>query len=222
MSVTHFLEKSGDSLVAKDDFEIYIERENLGTNIAKDVDDKLEVFGIFKLKHKGKSYKCRLPLVIQLNVFKRDVKDGYVILSYTKNDRVVNSMGFFPGVKHANVFVDLLIGGKFDSLTPIEFANMLKGNLDLNKTRTGIPVELIEAMASELYRSAENDAIPYRLSEGGEPRLLSIKDVARVSSVFGAISFENVKTALQSAVKISSQKGHAQAVSPVEYNIFHA
>jgi hypothetical protein len=50
--------------------------------------------------------------------------------------------------------------------------------------------------------------------------MVPIKKIAEVSSVFNAISFENLNQAIQTSVK-STRSGRKQRISPVEKTIFY-
>lgn len=217
MSISNHLVKKDRSLVALTDIEIIIDRQNFATNISREIDDTIVTFGVFELKAGKKTFTSTFPMEIALNVIEREITSTNLILKYTKGNVIINDMGYFPNVKNANTFVDLLITGKFNTLPPESLVDLLVQNLKLNSTRAGVPVELIEAMISELYRDSENASIPFRLvkRKNATHEILSVKDIARSGSVFGAISFEDVKKAIQSAVTITNS-GQEQIESPVE------
>ena len=74
---------------------------------------------------------------------------------------------------------------------------------------------------SELVRWDKDETKPLRLALKDKSvskrdfKLISIKEVTRVTSVFNAISFEDINKSLQSAV-IMSRGEKDQIVSPVE------
>jgi hypothetical protein len=80
---------------------------------------------------------------------------------------------------------------------------------------------LIEGMIGELCRYSEDDTKPFRLAlkDKNVTRdqfiMVNIKDVARLSSVFSAISFEDIKKSLESSV-LMTRNNSEQAISPVE------
>ena len=81
---------------------------------------------------------------------------------------------------------------------------------------------LIEAMASEMIRYKKNEAIPFRMvmhlknvDMKNDYFIMPIKDIARTTSVFNALSFEDIKKSMQASV-LMTRSGQAQRQSPVE------
>lgn len=219
--IDDYLVKDGNSLIAKDSFRIVIEKTTLDTGVATEVDSTIQTIGVFKIESlDGKDvFQTKLPMVIALNVIKRETNGEFIYLYYEKNNIVVDSMTFLKNAKAAISFLNLVTTGKIDSLSAADLTTLFKQNIRMNGSNTRVPSELVEAMVSELVRWRDDVSVPFRLKYGKVPAddfvLINIKDVARVSSVFGAVSFEDVKKALQSAVYMTRTK-QEQTISPVE------
>lgn len=216
-----YMEKRGDTLVALKPCKIILNKADFDNDISKEVNDKIQTFGIFNihsLDDKDK-FKCRFPIIIDLNVNNKEVVDGKVILYYEANDIIIESMTFNNGAKQANRFLDLLITAKFEGITQEDMLQIFLDNMSLNGANIGVQSEVAEVMISELVRWKKDNTIPFRLKIGKVPddefEFMSIKDVARVSSVFNTLAFEDVKKALQSSVLMTKQN-RPQRYSPVE------
>jgi hypothetical protein len=221
------MEKTKDqSLVAVKDIEIVITKSDFEMGIATIVNDTVETYGLFSLRSPdGKDkFKCRFPLMIPLNMIdvSKDISNGDTILRYKKSDVIINRMSFFKGPKPANAFLNLFLTAKFN-ITPTELVRVFNGNIKLNGASTGVGSEVVELMVSELTRWSKDTSIPFRMKRGSVPEnefvILPIKEVARVSSVFSALSFEDVKKSVQASVLIT-RTGQDQTISPVEQAVF--
>ena len=220
-AIDSFLAKKGDSLVALAPIEILIPKRNFDVNIASEVDETIQTFGSFLIMAGKKKFKVKFPLKLALNVFERTSDSEFVILAYKANDIVIDKMTYFKGPKPANVFLDLFTSGKFVDMTQEELVKLLNDNVRLNGASTGMNSELAEVMISELVRYKKDPSIPYRMvsnkvEETPENAIfMPIKDVARVSSVFAALAFEDIKKAVQASV-FMTRTDQTQVVSPIE------
>jgi hypothetical protein len=219
--ISDYIIKKDLSLVAVDDCKIILDKEDFATKLAVEVDDTIETFGVFIITSAdGKSrFKSKFPIVLALNSYDRETTSTSVILSYKKGEIIIDQMGFFKGPKPAIRFLDLLTTGKFDTLNGEDLVNLFINNLNLNGIGSGVQNEIIEVMVSEMVRWKQDPGIAYRLKYGkvaeDDFELMNIKDIARTASVFSAVSFEDVKKAVQSAVLIS-RTGQKQTYSPIE------
>lgn len=219
--IQDFLVKSGASLIAADSFRIVLDKASFDSGLAAEVDSTIYTFGIFDIESlDGKDkFKSSFPMQISLNVFKRTAESDKIYLYYEKNNIVIDNMTYFQNAKAAIAFLGLLTSGKFNDLSAAELTRIFKQNMKMNGTNTRVPSELVEAMISELVRWKQDVSIPFRLKYGQVPDddyvLLNIKDISRVTSVFGAISFEDVKKALQAAVYMT-RTDQVQTRSPIE------
>lgn len=225
-SIEKYLVKQNNTLVAVAPLKIILNKSDFKNNIAMDVNDTVETFGIFQITSMdGKeSFDVSFPIIINLNINEREETTEHVILSYKENDIIIEKMVYIDGPKQANRFLDLLIGGKFLNKGQEELVTMFTDNMRLNGANVGVQSELIEAMISELFRWEKDNSIPFRMKTNkvseDEYTFLSIKDVARSSSVFNTLSFEDVKKSLQSSI-LMTRNGTKQRISPIEKSVLH-
>ena len=219
--ISDYLIKKDLSLVAVENCKILLEKEDFKNGLAAEVDDTIETFGVFVITSEdGKDkFVANFPVVLTLNSYERETAGEYIVLSYKKNDIIIDRMGFFKGPKPAIRFLDLLTTGKFDTLDGEGLVKLFMDNLNLNGIGSGVQSEIIEAMVSEMVRWKKDPSVSYRMKYGKVPsddyQLMNIKEVARTTSVFSAISFEDVKKAVQAAVLITRTK-QKQSYSPIE------
>ena len=222
--ISKYLEKRGDALVALQPIRVVLAKTDFETNLATEVDDTIHTYGVFNIESlDGKDkFDVKFPLIISLNVIERESTNGNIYLIYQPNEILISRMGYFKGPKQAIAFLDLLIAGKFDTLSPEELVAAFNDNMKLNGASSGIQSEIVEAMVSELIRWSKDQSVPFRLKTGKVPDtervFLTIKETARSSSVFSALAFEDVKKAVQSAVLMTRTK-QKQRYSPIEKSL---
>jgi len=221
--VNSYLQKKDNSLIVLKPIKLYIPKLNFESNLASIEDSNIIAFGIFSFESMdGKDkFDCRFPLRIKLNFFKMESEGDNYIFYYEKDDVIIEQMVFVDNVKEANAFMNLLNGAKISVSSPQELIDAFYGNMNLNKVRIKVPSELIEAMISEMVRWDKDIAIPFSTKVGtpgvkdSDFVLINIKDIPRVTSVFSAISFEDVKKALQASV-FMTRTNQLQSIGPIE------
>ena len=162
-SIEKYLVKRNNTLVAIAPLKIILNKSDFKNNIAMDVNDTVETFGIFQITSMdGKeSFDVSFPIIINLNINEREETTDHVILSYKENDIIIERMVYIDGPKQANRFLDLLIGGKFLNKGQEELVTMFTDNMRLNGANVGVQSELIEAMISELFRWEKDNSVPF-------------------------------------------------------------
>ena len=162
-SIEKYLVKRNNTLVAIAPLKINLNKSDFKNNIAMDVNDTVETFGIFQITSMdGKeSFDVSFPIIINLNINEREETTDHVILSYKENDIIIERMVYIDGPKQANRFLDLLIGGKFLNKGQEELVTMFTDNMRLNGANVGVQSELIEAMISELFRWEKDNSVPF-------------------------------------------------------------
>lgn len=221
--ISDYIDKVGKQAVAIKPLNILIPKQNIDSGVATMIDDKIHTFGIFEFESTdGKDrFACNYPLELILNIFDMDKDEDYFILKYDTDDVIIESMGFIPNAKRANGFMNFLTQGKIVASSKEDLVDIFRNNMTMNGVSMNVASEIVEAMISEMIRYKKDLAMPFRLVEeqpGVQPddfSLINIKDIARLSSVFGAISFEDVKKALQAGVYIT-RTGQEQFVPPTE------
>lgn len=225
-SIEKYLVKRNNSLIALQPLKIILNKSDFKNNIAIDVNDTVETFGIFQIMSMDEKevFDVSFPIIINLLISDRLETTDHVILLYKENDIVIEKMVYIDGPKQANRFLDLLISGKFLNKGQEELVTMFTDNMRLNGANVGVQSELIEAMISELFRWKNDNSIPFRMKtdkvSDNDYTFLSIKDVARSSSVFNTLSFEDVKKSLQSSI-LMTRENTKQRISPIEKSVLH-
>jgi hypothetical protein len=221
-----FIEQKGDSLVANERLDILINNSYFEDDIAYEYNEDIVTIGVFIFRvyeneTKYKDYNCNLPLSVILKVNEISTIDNYRVLKYDKNDIIIESTTYFNSTKTASKFVDLLINSKLN--VPFEnYVQLLKDGITMNGVGLHIPSVIVECMVSELTRYKKNRSIPFRIALSDKKVdikndyvTVQIKDVARLSSVFNAISFEDMKKSLQSSIYMI-RTNQEQSISPTE------
>ena len=225
-----FYKQENDQIVALKKLQVVTYQDMFDDGLAEIVDDKLVTFGFITFRvPKGNSYeeyKLELPLEITINAANIYKEESAYFIDFEVNDVIIDQTTYLVsapiGSKNANDFLTLLIGGKIVPDRLEDLVEMFKENTILNQTTLRVQSALIEAMVSELARYKDNEMVPFRIATKN-PKvnlekdfvMVNIKDVARLSSVFNAISFEDTKKSLESAV-LMTKRNDSQSISPVE------
>ena len=234
MSGFDFYKQDDERLVATKKLDVLIDNELFKSNIAYDIDTDIVSLGIFKFRvytdskdlSKTKIYNCNLPVMIKINANERRHENDYTVLSFEPNDIIVTKSIFFKDAKNANKFMNWLISGKIDVGNIENLIMIFKQILLMNGLRLPVQSTLIEAMLSEQIRWKENLHIPFRIVSGEKGikdtdyKIVSIKEVARLSSVFNAISFEDIKKAYQASISMT-RNNTPQNPSPLEAVLYY-
>lgn len=145
----------------------------------------------------------------------------YEVVKVKKGDIAISSTQHIQEVEAAKTFIDFFNQGKLPTDVPYdELPDLFRNAIQLNNMKLGVPAVLVDAMIGEMARDARDDTIPFRMTagkNGGTTKyeLMSIKNLAETSSVFAALSFENINKAVRTSVR-KTRNGAVQQVSPVE------
>jgi hypothetical protein len=193
-------------------------------------DDKLITIGFieFRIWKNEKDFyvkKLEFPMDIVLNAPDIYKEGEYYFIDFQPNDIIIEKTMFVTsatiGAKSANGFLNLLTTAKINPEKPEDLIQIFKNATSLNGLKLKVQSSLLEAMISELTRYVDDDTIPFRIALRSNKvgmkdfKMVNIKDVARLSSVFSAISFEDIKKSLESSV-LMTRNNSEQAISPVE------
>jgi hypothetical protein len=223
-----FIEQQGDKLVAKKFIRVIISKQMFEDSLAEMIDTNIQTLGFFIFRvsddnqfTKYKDYQVNLPVVIKINAFNiTDFSDGKYI-EFEPGDIIIESTSFFKRVDSVNKFLNYVISAKINITSPEDLINLFSQNASMNDTRVASLPVVIEAITSELVRWKQDETKPLRIALKDKKvsktdfKLISIKEISRVTSVFNAISFEDINKSLQSAV-IMSRGNKDQIISPVE------
>lgn len=223
-----FIEQSNNRIVAKKYIKVMVDKQMLDDGIAEIVDTDIQTLGffIFRVSDSSdfstyKDYQVNLPVVVKINAFNMTDEDGYKCAIFEPEDVIMESTTYFKRVDAVNKFLNYLIASKINVRNPEDLIGLFSKNAQMNDTRVASQPVVIEAITSELIRWSKDETKPLRLAlkdksvSPNDFKIISIKEISRVTSVFNAISFEDINKSLQSAV-IMSRGEKDQLVSPVE------
>ncbi|WP_368880309.1 hypothetical protein [Proteus mirabilis] len=209
--ITDFIEHTKDnSLVAKKPIKIVIPKKNFEQGLSEITDSNIRTLGIFTASdiEDKNEFEFNYPLPILINMYDIDVKDDSIHILYEKNDIIIENMVSVVSVDDAIKFMNFFTQGKISG-DPEVILKMFRDNMIITGVGQEVPPELEEAMLSEMIRYSENHNIPFRLAKDAKPDqfdMINIKDISRVTSIFSAISFEDVKKSLLASVLMTRKK----------------
>lgn len=226
--VAKYLQKKGESLIVLKPIKVYIPKANFESDLSRIEDTYIITFGVFNFTSlDGKEkFNVKLPLRIRISFYKMESEGDFLVFTYDTNDVMIEKMVFIDNVNEASSFLNLFNSAKVKANTPEDLVGIFFDNMDLNKISTRVPSELVEAMISELVRWDKDSSVPFRMQYGktgikpGDFTPINIKDIPRVTSVFSAISFEDVKKALQAGVYMT-RTNQKQSIGPIETVLYY-
>jgi hypothetical protein len=227
-----FYKQENDQMIATAEITAVLSEEMFTDGLSEIKDDKVETIGFidFKVwidreKDKYELRKLTFPMTIIINANNIFKEGTNYYIDYYPNDIIIEqtiyALSATIGAKNANGFLSLLTNAKIKTEKPEDLIDIFKNAIRLNGVSMRVQSALIEGMIGELCRYSEDDTKPFRLAlkDKNVTRdqfiMVNIKDVARLSSVFSAISFEDIKKSLESSV-LMTRNNSEQAISPVE------
>jgi hypothetical protein len=216
-----------NTVIANDDNVVLIISSDLIDNeIAEVHSEHIDTLGFFEIRHysspdKFKSWNATIPFNIKLNILRMEKESDGVHLYYNKNDIIINSTEFFRKADNVNKFLSLLTTSKIKVKNPTKLVSLFKENATKNDIKLAVPSVAIEAMISELIRWNKDTTRPLRIALKNKDvkitdfTLVSMKEVSRLTSVFNAISFEDINKSVQAGVSMT-RNNQEQIISPVE------
>jgi hypothetical protein len=223
-----FIEQKDNKVIAKKYIRVIISKQMFEDELAEVIDTDIQTLGFFVMRvsddasfAKYKDYQVNLPVVIKINAFNATDDSEGKYVTFEPEDVIIESTTYFKRVDSVNKFLNYLIAAKINVNSPEELIGLFSKNAQMNDTRVASQPVVIEAITSELVRWDKDETKPLRLAlkdKSVSPKdfkLISIKEISRVTSVFNAISFEDINKSLQSAV-IMSRGEKDQIISPVE------
>lgn len=223
-----FYEQKDNKIIARKNIRVIVPKQMFEDDLAEVVDTDVQTLGFFTMRvsddpsfAKFKDYQVNLPVVVKINAFNAtDSSEGKQI-DFEPGDVIIESTTYFKRVDSVNKFLNYLIAAKINVKAPEDLIGLFTQNAQMNDTQVASQPVVIEAITSELVRWKEDETKPLRLAlkdknvSKKDFKLISIKEISRVTSVFNAISFEDINKSLQSAV-IMSRGDKDQIISPVE------
>jgi|JI10StandDraft_1071094.scaffolds.fasta_scaffold03428_10 hypothetical protein len=225
-----FYKQENDQMIATSRVTAVFHQDMFEDGLSEIKDDKLITIGFieFRIWKNEKDFyvkKLEFPMDIVLNAPDIYKEGEYYFIDFQPNDIIIEKTMFVTsatiGAKSANGFLNLLTTAKINPEKPEDLIQIFKNATSLNGLKLKVQSSLLEAMISELTRYVDDDTIPFRIALRSNKvgmkdfKMVNIKDVARLSSVFSAISFEDIKKSLESSV-LMTRNNSEQAISPVE------
>lgn len=222
--VEKYVFKKNASLICKTAVRIIIPKTNFDNNLSEFKDSQIITQGLFKMSSMdGKdNFEVKLPLSVKLNFYNMTSDSDNFYFPYKEHDVIIEEMVFIPNVKQASAFLNLLTAGKINTNSFTDTVDVFKKSMSYNKVNINVPSELVECMIAEMARYKNDTTIPFRIAYGtidgvsaSDYTMFNYKDIARMTSVFGAVSFEDIKKSMQSAV-FMTRTNQDQTITPTE------
>ncbi len=234
-----FYTKDGKMLVNVARIEAYIPSSYFDGKYAAQDGEFIEMLGIFNFKTftsdtdtKGSPLQTfAIPALIRTkpsSVHKKELSvDGeieeYNILEYYRDDIMLNSTAIIKSIDNVELFFDMLISGKIPKTIPYsDLSKIILKAVDINGTNLGVPAKIFELMISEICRDSADTSKSFRYTAGSGSfnergyTPVNLRSVARLSSTFSAITFEDFDAMSISSIKRSRTPNQHETVSPIE------
>lgn len=221
--------------------EIYVPSDYFEFNLAKQESDKIKVMGLFKFvvypdindrkPKSGSVHRLHIPCYVQFQyheMFKaKDIlgedKGNYVVYVLEKGDIFIDSVDVEQQVETAKDFITKFHTGKIPNNTPYD--DVYKMYIDatsIHKADLEVPSVLIETEIAELYRSKNNDYIPFRLVLNKNPNTsktdyhnINISQLPGIKGTFQSMMFENIRSAVHQSI-LNTKTGVEEVETPLE------
>lgn len=225
-----FITQTEDNkIIANERIDIILDKNFFDDEISSFTDDRVNTLGIFTFRVYKSSdkldeyidYLLNLPASIYINNYNNYTVGDNIFFSYDKDDIICNFMTLIPNVKSTDSFLNYLQTCKIPLNDFEDLVGLYNASVNLNNVGSPVQSFIIEAMVSELTRYKEDELELLRVALKNPKvtkkdfQVIRIKDVARTTSTFNAISFEDMNKSLTVGVDISRFK-RKQRISPLE------
>lgn len=223
----YMVQGSDNTLKAKTKLAIRIPKANFEGGLSEEVDSTIVTYGFFTIEvldakgNVSERFSCSFPNMITLNVFEREDTSDDIVLYYDKDATIISQTTYIPGIQAVTTFMNILIRGGIKVSSPDELINAFISNMLMNGVKPKVPYAILEIMIGEMFRWKEDDTIPLRVAMK-DPKVkfedgfvVNIKEIARLSSVFGAVAFEDINKSVESSIAMTRGKVE-QTYSPLE------
>lgn len=176
-------------------------------------------------------FRLNIPVDIQITYqdkttvvldFDGEGKKTYIAYTNYRNQMIFESDIHVKSLESAKGFIDVINSGKLnnDIKYGAELLKLYKDNDLLNGINFSVPSTLIEAMLGEMCRDSSDYHIPFRITAGSTGKeqgysFAKIKSLAQITSVFAALSFENMNLSIINSVNLT-RSGRKQTTQPIE------
>ena len=215
--------------------ECFIPNYFFKNKYAEEIGTSYYIFGSFETFHygnendprsKAKRASFQYPLKFYTNPDevseeKIDIGHGeqkYIILTYYKNAVLFESSDIIQDSTNVETFMTLLMNGKLDIMEYSQINEMLQLCKYYNNADLDVPGMYEEVLISEFYRNPKNPSEPARFtatSQGYRARGLNEREKVSVTSTFSALTFEDKKTMMTSAIN-NKIEGKEEVISDTE------
>lgn len=221
--VTDLIEQKDNFLIAKKDMIVLVPKELFDDSIAVVEETSVRTLGFifFVDKEAKQMFPLNIPVSIKLNAFNSEDTPKGKLIYYEKDDIIIESTTYIKRVGDVNQFMKYLVGSKINVSNPEDLVKLFMLSASMNGVKLAAFPSVIEGIISELIRWDKDETKPLRIAlkdkkvKKSDFKTVSIKEICRLTSVFNAVSFEDIKKSLQSAVAMSRSDSD-QIISPVE------
>lgn len=222
-SINDIIEQKEASLVAKKDMAVLVPKELFEDSIAVVEETTVRTLGFINFVDKDAKimYPLNIPVSISLNAYNSEETSKGKLILYEKGDIIIESLTYIKRVGDVNQFMKYLVGSKINVSNPEDLVKLFMMSASMNGVKLAALPSVIEAIVAELVRWDKDETKSLRLAlkdkkvKKTDFKTVSIKEICRLTSVFNAVSFEDIKKSLQSAV-VMSRSDSEQIISPVE------
>lgn len=233
-----FLKNNGNSIVFTGHYlEIYIPEKFFETKLAQIEGSTVRTFGllycaVFDQKDKPIVKDIiNLPTTIylnlkdiesrKLNLHENDTDGSYKVVKFYKDDNIMPA-GLQPNSTNAEMFVDMLIGGKLDYVPYDRLLEVWMTNLRLNKMKLGVSSAVLELILGELYRDKSDPSYKFSRAVNANPKIsqykyraAGVRELCSRNSTFAALTFEDMDSMITSSLNMNKYN-KKQSESPIE------
>jgi len=220
----------------------YIRSYYFDKNLATESGDTIYAMGFVYLEiypnenSKPEVYELNIPISLgfkysevskAIKSFNPDEEpEEFAVYTVYNEDIFINSSMHVASTDELNKFVNFLINGKLpQDIKYSTLPSLVNECMEFNKASLGIPDFISEMTMSELARDKHDLNTPYRFiagKTGNENGYATIKigDIPKATSVFSAIAFEDINSALASSITIS-KLGKKNKIPPTEEMLYY-
>jgi len=220
----------------------YIRSYYFNKNLASENGDTINALGFVYIEvypteaAKPEVYELNIPVSLgfkfsesskAIKSFKAEEEpEEFAVYTVYNSDIFLSPAYHISSADDLNRFIKFLIDGKLPS--DIEYSklpSLVSESMNFNRASLGVPDFIIEMVMSELARDRNDMNTPYRFTVGKTGKesgyaTTKIGDIPKMTSVFSAIAFEDINSALASAVTIS-KNNKKNKIPPTEEMLYY-
>lgn len=229
-----FAKEDGDSVVVTwDRVDVLIPESYFSDPpLAEDLGAVVQTLGFVNLRAtekeggKPRTFGLRLPASIRLRysaTSSEEDEDGDPVRVFTarSGETLVENLNVVQSSDNVSALFRVLAGARITGVDYVDLANMFIEGSKLNGANPGVTRVILEAVVSEMARYNKDPNTPLRIplaagkASDTDFRLVKLKELPRLNSVFTGIGFEDIQLAVQSGVR-KTMSGEPQRESPME------